>query len=111
MFLVSFLAFVMVCVVIPNQKVYIRYAAVGGLVFSLGIGLARFVFKSYTSFALAKYNLIYGSFTAAILFIMWIYYMALILLLAAEIAASLQDVRKGLAGSREASLNGDRNNK
>ncbi len=98
-FVVSFLAFIFVAVVIPNQKVYIRYAAVGGMIFSVGLGVARIIFRFYAGFALNRYNLIYGSFTAAIMLIMWIYYLSNILLLSAEVVAHLQDSRKGLADS------------
>ena len=88
--LVSFLAYMMMIVVVPNQKVYIRYAVVGGLIFSLGIGLARFLFKWYMVFAMQRYNVIYGSLTAVVLLIVWIYYLSLVLLVSAEIVAALQ---------------------
>ncbi len=96
MFVVAFLAFVVGCVVIPNQKVYIRYAAIGGIVFSIGMGVAKIIFRYYAGFALTRYSLIYGSFTALILSIMWIYYLSNILLLSAEVVAHIQDAYKGL---------------
>lgn len=96
-FVISFFSFVVGIVIIPNQKVYIRYAVIGGIVFSLGLGAARLFFGWYMAFALARYNLIYGSFTAAILLIMWIYYLSNILLLSAEIVAQVQAKRRGFS--------------
>ncbi|MFH1873949.1 MAG: YihY/virulence factor BrkB family protein [Pseudomonadota bacterium] len=108
MFVVAFLAFVVGCVVIPNQKVYIRYAAIGGLVFSIGIGVAKMFFRIYAEFAFAKYNLIYGSFTALILSIMWVYYLSNILLLSAEVVAHIQDKYKGLEDSNGQQATGEK---
>jgi uncharacterized BrkB/YihY/UPF0761 family membrane protein len=93
-FIVAFLAFVVGTVVIPNQKVYARYTAIGGIVFAAGIGLAKVIFRWYMGMALTRYNIIYGSFTAIILFIVWAYYLAIVLLLAAEVSAQIQAWRR-----------------
>ncbi len=97
MFFVTFLSFVIGSVVIPNQKVYARYAAIGGVVFALGVFLARIIFRWYIDIAITRYNVIYGSFTAAILFIVWTYYLANVLLLSAEVVAQIQSWRRGNA--------------
>jgi membrane protein len=89
-FLVAFLAYLMVIVVVPNRKVFIRYALIGGLFFSSGIGVAKFLFRAYMVFAMQRYNIIYGSLTAAVLFVLWIYYLSALLLLSAEIVAAFQ---------------------
>ena len=94
-FVVAFLAFVIGTVVIPNQKVYARYAAIGGIVFAAGIGAAKYIFHWYIGIALTRYNIIYGSFTAVTLFIIWIYYLANVLLLSAEVVAQIQAWRRG----------------
>jgi membrane protein len=96
-FIVAFLSFLTGTVVIPNQKVYVRYAAIGGIVFAAGIGVAKFIFRWYMGIAITRYNLIYGSFTAAILFVVWTYYLAVVLLLAAEVTAQIQAWRRGTA--------------
>ncbi len=102
-FFVAFLAFVIGTVVIPNQKVYARYAAIGGIVFAAGIGVAKLIFRWYMGIAITRYNLIYGSFTAAILFIVWTYYLANVLLLAAEVVAQIQTWRRGPVNGSAAS--------
>ena len=88
--LVAFLAYVMTVVVIPNPKVYIRYAAVGGVLFALGLGVAKFLFRWYMLFAISRYNVIFGSLAAAVLIVVWVYYLAVVLLFTAELVAELQ---------------------
>lgn len=90
-FLVAFLAYVMTVIIIPNMKVYFRYAAVGGVIFAIGIGVAKFIFKWYMLFAIQRYNIIYGSLTAVVLLVVWIYYLAVVMLLTAEIVAVMQE--------------------
>lgn len=87
---VAFIAYIMTVVIIPNKKVFIRYAAIGGVIFALGITVTKFIFKWYMVFALQRYNLIYGSLTAAILMVIWIYYLVVVMLLATEVVAELQ---------------------
>lgn len=92
-FLVAFLACTITIVVIPNQKIYLRYAVVGAITFSVGISVARFIFQWYMLFALQRYNIIYGSLTAVVILVVWIYYLASVLLLSAEIVSVLQSGR------------------
>lgn len=92
-FLVAFLAYLMVVVVVPNRKVFIRYALVGGVFFSAGMGIAKFLFNAYLQIAMQHYNIIYGSLTAVILFVIWIYYLSSLVLLSAEVVAAIQEKR------------------
>lgn len=94
-FIFSFSAFVSVVMVIPNQRVRFLPALAGGTIFALGIFVAKQIFRWYMFRAFAQYNLIYGSLTALVLLLLWIYYVSNILLLSAEIAAYLQ-LRKGV---------------
>lgn len=89
-FLVAFMAYAATIIFVPNRKIFARYAAVGGIVFALGIGIARNVFQWYMLFAIQRYSLIYGSLAAVVIMIVWIYYLAAVLLLSAEIVAALQ---------------------
>lgn len=87
---IAFLAYLVTVVVVPNRKVHVRSAMVGAIFFALGISVAKFVFRAYMHLALTRYNLIYGSLAAVILLVVWIYYLAVVMLLAAEIVAQLQ---------------------
>lgn len=89
-FLIAFLAYVMTVVVVPNRKVHIRYAAVGGVFFAIGIVIAKFIFRWYMLLAIERYNIIYGSFAAVILLLVWIYYLAVVMILTAELVAEMQ---------------------
>ncbi len=89
-FLVSFLAFIMTVVIIPNLKIYIRYAAVGGLFFAVGIGVVKYIFRWYMLLSLERYNVIYGTLATVVTFLAWIFYLAVVLLLAAEFTSELQ---------------------
>jgi membrane protein len=82
-----------VIVVVPNRKVFIRYAVVGGVFFAVGLIVAKFIFSTYVSYAINRYNLIYGSLTAAVIYVLWIYYLAALMLLSAEIVATIQERR------------------
>lgn len=92
-FLVSFLAYLMIIVVVPNRKIFIRYAVVGGVFFSVTLGVAKHIFSAYMVFAIHRYNIIYGSLTAVVLFVLWIYYLSLIMLFSAEIVSAFQEKR------------------
>ena len=89
-FVIAFFACLMTIVIIPNQKVYIRYAAIGSLIFSAGIGVAKLIFRWYMLFAFQRYNVIYGSLTAVVLMVLWIYYLSLVFLFSAELVSELQ---------------------
>lgn len=95
-FFVAFtvLAFTTTLIIVPNQKVHFRNAAIGGVIFAGGVALAKFIFHWYLSMTFSRYNVVYGSLTAIILMVIWIYYLATILLISTEIVAYLQQ-RKG----------------
>ncbi len=103
--LVSFLAYTATVIFVPNQKVYFRYAAVGGLFFAVGIVVARVIFKWYMLLAISRYNVIYGSLAAVIIMVVWIYYLSVVFLLSAEIVSSVQSVmpfhRKGIRSPKD----------
>ena len=88
--LVVFVAYLMGVVIIPNKKIYLRYAAVGGVIFSLGLAIAKYLFHWYMVFSITRYDVIYGSLTAVVLSVVWLYYLSLILLFSAEIVSELQ---------------------
>lgn len=88
------LSYVVAITIIPNRRVYLRYAFVGAVLYTVGIALAKYLFHWYLGMAFDKYNIIYGSLTAMILTVVWIYYLTFILLLSAEVVAYLQGRKK-----------------
>lgn len=87
-------AFVMVVKVIPNRVVGFRYAVAGGLVFSVAIAVVRKLFHLYLAYSFQHYNVIYGSLTALVMLLLWIFYVSNILLFSAETTAWLQVLRE-----------------
>lgn len=88
-------AYVATVIIITNHRVYIRYAFVGGAIFAAGITIAKFIFQWYLTISFSRYNLIYGSLTAMILTVIWIYYLSIVLLVSAEVVAYLQGLGRG----------------
>ena len=86
----TFIAFVLLVLAVPNQKVQLRYAVAGGSIFAIGVVLVRHFFFWYLHYAFAQYNVIFGSLAALVVLILWIYYLSLTLLTAALVVATLQ---------------------
>src|ERR1044071_138277 len=85
-------AFTFVYVFIPNTRVKIHSAAVGGLVAALlwqsvGWGFAVFVASS------TRYYVIYSSFAILLLFLLWLHIGWVIVLLGAQVSYAYQHVR------------------
>ena len=88
--LFSFVAFLVVLKVVPTHPIRFRYVLAGGVVFVLGVSLTRRLFFLYLGYAFNQYNIIFGSLAALVLLILWIYYLSLVLLIAALVAKTLQ---------------------
>jgi membrane protein len=79
--------FTLLFIAVPNTRVPIQHAALGGVVTAIAFEIAKLSFTtimSQTSFAL-----IYGAFAAIPLFLLWIYVGWLIVLAGAEIVCAL----------------------
>lgn len=90
-YLTLWAAFTFVYVFIPNTRVKVRSAAVGGLVAAIlwqtvGWGFAKFVASS------TQYYAIYSSFAILLLFLLWLYIGWVIVLLGAQVAYAHQHI-------------------
>jgi len=94
-----YFGFVLLVTFIPNEKVRFRYSLIGGLIFAVGITLAKRFFHWYLAGAFAQYNIIYGSLTALVLLVLWIYYVSVIFLISTLVVAHLQETRRSASGS------------
>ncbi|MGA2193596.1 MAG: YihY/virulence factor BrkB family protein [Nitrospirota bacterium] len=81
--LFTFLAFTMIYKFLPRRKISMAQAAAGGMIAGLLWEASKYVFAWYIG-NIANLSL-YGSLAAAIIFMLWIYYSANILLLVAEL--------------------------
>ncbi len=79
---------------VPNAKVRLGHAIVGGLIASAAFELGKRGFTTYLG-KLPTYKAVYGAFAVLPLFLLWIYFSWLVTLVAAMIAANL-----GRAGRR-----------
>ncbi len=93
--LVSALAFFLLYRIIPHRHVPWRHAALGGLVAAILFETAKQGFAFYVH-ASPTYSVVYGTFAAFPLFLVWIYLSWLVVLLGAELTASAPYWRDGL---------------
>lgn len=72
-FLSSFLGFTLFYIIMPNQKVLVRHALVGGGVVSLLFEIMKHGFAWYIR-SIPTYNAIYGALGVIPIFMIWIYF-------------------------------------
>ena len=86
-FLLEAATFTLIFIAVPNTRVPVKHAAIGGLVTAVAFEIAKYCFTlivKHTSF-----TLIYGAFAAVPLFLLWIYLSWLIILAGAELVHGL----------------------
>ncbi|MDB5807380.1 MAG: tRNA-processing RNAse [Betaproteobacteria bacterium] len=83
----TFIAFTLLYFTVPNSDVQLRHAAIGGLAAAVGFELMKHLFGVFVS-RFPTYHLIYGTFAAVPIFLMWIYLSWMIALEGALIAAT-----------------------
>jgi len=82
---------------LPNSKVRVLPAFVGGLVGGVGWLLVQGLYV-YLQIGVARYNAIYGSFAVLPLFMVWLYFGWVVFLTGAEMAFSAQNWRRYVPG-------------
>lgn len=88
-YIMMWLVFTMIYIFMPNAKVNIKSAFLGGLVAGTLFQLLQDCYI-ILQVALSQYNIIYGSFSALPLFLIWLQYSWMIALMGAEIAYAHQ---------------------
>lgn len=81
-------AFFLMYVVIPNRRVPWRHAALGAIAAAILFEGSKELFATYVRYA-PTYNLVYGTFAAVPVFLIWIYLSWLVVLLGAELTVCL----------------------
>ncbi len=89
-FLVGWASFIIVLAVVPKQEVSFRLNFLGGFVFALLLIGVKEIFHWYTQLSFERFHLVYGSLTALILIILWIFYFMNLFIFCAELVGVLQ---------------------
>jgi len=79
--------FTIVYKVIPTEKISWRHAFIGSAIFSALMEIAKYFFTWYVS-SYTRYHVIFGSLEAVVILVIWVFYVALILLFCAELISS-----------------------
>jgi len=87
----NFGTFTLIYAAVPNCRVPLRHAAIGGALTTLLFSAVKSVFT--WSVGMSSYQLIYGAFAALPLFLLWIYISWLMLLVGAEFVHALTSYR------------------
>ncbi|MFH1078668.1 MAG: YhjD/YihY/BrkB family envelope integrity protein [Pseudomonadota bacterium] len=88
-YLVTVSFFTIVYKVIPHVRISWWSALIGSAIFSALMEMAKHFFGWYVS-NYTSYNVIFGSLQTVVILVIWVFYMALILLFCAEIISSFQ---------------------
>jgi membrane protein len=87
-------AFALLYIMIPNRRVLMKDALVGGITAALGFEVMKRGFGVYVML-FPTYDLIYGTFATIPIFLLWIYLSWLVVLLGAVVVAVLPHWRMG----------------
>lgn len=100
--LLTWVAFTLLFVAVPNCRVVVRYAVLGGLVATVLFQVAKAVFGSIV--ANSNFHSVYGAFAILPLFLFWVYLCWMITLAAAELVRSMETFATAYRGHRLPSL-------
>ncbi|WP_271274048.1 virulence factor BrkB family protein [Aliamphritea hakodatensis] len=101
--LLSAAAFTLLYAAVPNCKVPLRNALIGGIVVALLFETAKRSFAFFVTQS-PSYQLIYGAFAAVPLFLLWIYISWVIILIGAELTRALSVYRQELEPAEHSKL-------
>lgn len=75
---------------IPNKKIYFSHALMGGVICSVLLEIAKLLFGLYLSSGGNPANFVYGPLNALIYIVLWVFYLASMILFSAEIISVLE---------------------
>ena len=89
----TYCMFFLVYKVIPNKTVHFKPALKAALFASLLWELAKHLFAWYVT-NIATYSIFYGSLSALVVFVLWVYYSSMILVVGGELLYILEEDRQ-----------------
>lgn len=87
-------AITLVYLIVPNRKVHATHAIIGGIVAGIGFELMQRGFALYIA-RFPTYALVYGTFAAVPIFLLWLYLSWVVVLFGAAVTAVLPGHRRG----------------
>jgi membrane protein len=91
-FAMTTIALVLAYRIVPNRHVPIRHAVAGGIFAALLFELTKYVFVVYLA-KVPTYSLIYGTFAAVPIFLVWLFCCWMVVLVGAEVTATFSYFR------------------
>ncbi|MBM6551929.1 YihY family inner membrane protein [Marinomonas ostreistagni] len=92
-YLIYFLLLFLINFLIPNTEVRIKPTAVAALVGGVAIATLNSIFGNFAQF-FASYQIVYGTFAALPIFLVWLQFTWLIILLSASLNATLHNLNR-----------------
>lgn len=92
-FILMFIIVTFVFKVTTGVNISLKYALLGSGIFSVLWEVAKHIFTWYIAVNVGSFSNIYGSFSAVLLLLLWIFYSASIFLFSAEIVASARRLK------------------
>lgn len=93
----SFTTVSMLYMLIPQKKIRLKNACYGGLFTAVFLEVAKIAFAWYAIAKVAQLGNIYGSLTTVVIFLLWIFYAASILLIGAHVVRNLEGMGRANA--------------
>lgn len=84
------LAFIVIVRVVPKEKLAFPHLCRGALLFSCLALFARWMFHQYMVYAFDRYHVIYGSLSALVILVLWLYYLSAVFLYCVEVVKVLK---------------------
>lgn len=109
-FIVLWLLFAGAYKIIPNTRVRFRHAAMAAVIAAVAFSVFQLIYVTLQS-GVSSYNIIYGSFAAVPLFLLWIQVSWQIVLFGAELSFSYQNVDSFMQEQNAASVSYDNRRK
>ena len=91
-YIINWIVFTILYIVIPNTRVRFMNAMIAGIVAGTAFQLFQFLYI-HGQVYLSRYNVVYGSFAAIPLLLLWLQISCLIILLGAEISYASQNIQ------------------
>lgn len=91
--LITAAAFALIFAAVPNRRVRLPDAIIGGVIAALLFALLRFGFTAFVA-SMQTYQTLYGAVAALPVFLIWLFLSWLVILAGAEVTAALHDWRR-----------------